>query len=99
FGYDVKNAAHLVRLLRMGVESMLTGELQVRRPDAAELIEIKSGKWPLDKVVEEAQRLFAEVKRIEDIWADGFPAKLRSEPDRGLVNALMIDGYLKWWKK
>ncbi len=63
FGYDVKNAAHLVRLLRMGAEYLESGELQVyRTTDAEELKAIKRGEWLLDQVKVEAERLFREVK-------------------------------------
>lgn len=41
FGYDTKDGMHLVRILRMGVEFMETGRFNVRRPDAAELLEIR----------------------------------------------------------
>ena len=41
FGYDCKNAQHLIRLLRQGIEFLRTGELIVERPDKAELIQIK----------------------------------------------------------
>ena len=38
YQYDVKNAAHLIRLLRMGIEFLETGELRVfRAMDAEEL--------------------------------------------------------------
>ncbi len=57
FGYDCKNAAHLIRLLRMGVESLVTGEINVARHDAKQLKEIKRGDWPLAKVESEAERL------------------------------------------
>jgi len=50
FGYDTKNASHLIRLLKMGIEFLLTGELNVWRDDRDELIEIKQGKWSLEKV-------------------------------------------------
>lgn len=50
-GYDTKNAAHLIRLLRMGREYMMTGELQVRRTeDRNELIAIKQGMMRLEEV-------------------------------------------------
>lgn len=63
-GYDSKNAAHLVRLLRMAVEFLSTGELQVYRThDAQELRDIKSGKWSLERVKETAEALFADVRR------------------------------------
>ncbi len=58
YGYDVKNASHLIRLLRMALEYLTTGEMNVFRQDASELIDIKSGKWSLKEVEEESKRLF-----------------------------------------
>lgn len=57
-GYDAKNAAHLIRLLRMGIEFLTEGTMHVERADAPELLEIKRGAWPLEKVKAEAERLF-----------------------------------------
>jgi hypothetical protein len=57
-GFDSKNASHLIRLLRMGIEFLVEGELHVGRADAAQLLEIKRGEWPLERVKEEAERLF-----------------------------------------
>lgn len=62
FGYDTKNAAHLIRLLRMGMEFLATGELLVERPDASELIGIKHGEWTLQAIEAEAARLFAQIE-------------------------------------
>ncbi len=60
FGYDCKNAAHLIRLLKMGIEFLGQGVLYVDRSniDAEELLQIKRGEWPLERVTEEAERLF-----------------------------------------
>lgn len=57
-GYDAKNAAHLIRLLRMGIEFLKDGKMQVARADAQELLTIKRGEWPLERVQTEAERLF-----------------------------------------
>ena len=57
-GYDAKNASHLIRLLRMGIEFLTEGTMHVERADAPELLEIKRGGWPLAKVKAEAERLF-----------------------------------------
>jgi hypothetical protein len=57
-GYDAKNAAHLIRLLRMGIEFLVEGELHVARADAENLLEIKRGEWSIERVKEEAERLF-----------------------------------------
>lgn len=51
FGYDTKNAAHALRILRMGIEFMETGVLQVERTtDRDELLSIKRGDWALEAV-------------------------------------------------
>src|SRR2546426_550851 len=59
YQYDVKNAAHLIRLLRMGIEFLETGQLQVfRTTDAEELKRIKRGEWTLEEVKQQAEQLF-----------------------------------------
>lgn len=64
FGYDTKNASHLIRLLRMGIEFLSTGNLYVDRTniDATELIAIKQGKWSLDQIITESNSLFEQAK-------------------------------------
>jgi predicted nucleotidyltransferase len=93
FGYDTKNAAHLIRLLKMGIEFMVEGRLYVERTkDASYLLDIKKGKYSLDYIKKEAKRLFelSEKSYIE--------SNLPSEPDREhiekLLTSLIID-YLK----
>lgn len=83
FSYDVKNAAHLIRLLRMGIEFLETGVLRVLRPDAEELISIKQGKWTLEQVKDEAERLFARFKGID--------SPLPEDIDLDAVNQLLVD--------
>lgn len=86
YQYDVKNAAHLIRLLRMGSEFIQTGNLQVyRTTDAEELMRIKRGEWTLDQVKEEAQRLFAVVEEARS------RSPLRAEPDAAAANLLLIE--------
>ncbi len=52
FGYDVKQAAHVIRLCRMCVEFMDTGVLRVyREKDREELIHIKTGGLSYDDAV------------------------------------------------
>lgn len=65
FGYDPKNLAHTIRLLRMGIEYLKTGELNVDRRivgDADELLAIKLGHWTLEQGQKEADRLFKEAE-------------------------------------
>jgi hypothetical protein len=51
YGYDAKHTYHLVRLLRMAKEILTTGEVIVKRPDAAELREIRNGAWSFDYLI------------------------------------------------
>jgi hypothetical protein len=51
-GFDAKHAMHLVRLLRMCREILETGKVNVRRPDAEELLAIRHGAWSYDQLAE-----------------------------------------------
>lgn len=61
-GYDTKHAMHLVRLMRMGIKILQTGELRVRRPDAEELIAIRDGALTYDDLMETATALQAKME-------------------------------------
>lgn len=91
YGYDTKNAAHLIRLLRMGIEFLDTGTMSVARPDAAELLEIKRGGWPLEKVNVKAKALFAMLRIAEN------RSPLPSEPDYDKINQLCIEMVEAQW--
>lgn len=67
YGYDCKHAYHLVRLIRMAKEILLTGEVIVKRPDAAELSEIRNGSWEYDKLIAYADE---KDKELEIIYRD-----------------------------
>jgi hypothetical protein len=70
FGYDCKNAAHLIRLLHMGSEFHREGILHVRRThDRDMLVAIKRGEWSLAQVDAEAEKSFhdAEVAYNESV--------------------------------
>jgi len=58
YGYDIKNASHLIRLLHMCIDFLETGQYVVERPEKDKLIDIKTGKWELHEVKEEAGKLF-----------------------------------------
>ena len=81
-GYDTKHAMHLLRLLRMAVEVLSTGDVLVRRPDAEELLAVRRGALSFDAVLEQADALGARLK----IVAEHSP--LPPHPDEGLLNIL-----------
>lgn len=91
FGYDTKNAAHLIRLLRMGTEYLRTGELAVHRGaiDADELMSIKRGDWPLERVQALSDELF------KDAEAAHVASRLPPAPDFDRAERYLIDEHLR----
>jgi hypothetical protein len=80
-GYDTKHAMHLIRLLRMAVEILSTGEVHVRRGDAEELLAVRNGALSFDALIEQADALGTQVKTLEP------GSRLPAEPDEGRLNA------------
>jgi predicted nucleotidyltransferase len=59
YKFDTKNAGHLIRLLLMGIETLNTNKPKVfRDKDVNTLLDIKTGKWSLEKVKDLAKKLF-----------------------------------------
>lgn len=85
FGYDCKNAAHLIRLLRMGIEFLVEGVLFVERKDAPQLVSIKKGEWTLEQVKKEAERLFVQAEEAY------MRSTLPDKPDRDAAEKLVMD--------
>ncbi len=83
-GYDSKNAAHLIRLLRMAVEFFTTGDMKVKRPDAAELLDIKRGKWKLEDIKALASDLFERSRAAKDA------ADMPDGPDYSGAETLLV---------
>jgi len=66
YGYDCKNAGHLLRLLHMGIEFLETGKLNVKRTwDKDLLIDIKTGKYSLIDVHKLAADAFTKIDHAE----------------------------------
>jgi len=86
FGYDVKNAAHLLRLLSMAIEFLSTGELHVDRTerDADQLMEVKRGEWTLARVKACADALFSEAEIAHQ------RSRLPLRPDREAVERMLV---------
>lgn len=87
FGYDTKNASHLIRILRQGIDFMRTGDLEVYRSDAEELLAIKHGKFSYEKIKAEAEKLDLALA------AAGAISTLPEEPDWDAINRLAVHMY------
>jgi len=84
FGYDCKNAAHCIRLLKMSIEFLIEGRLHVFRNDAPMLLEIKRGLWSLERIQKEASKLF-------DLADQAYvKSDLPNEPEFDVVNDLVM---------
>jgi predicted nucleotidyltransferase len=65
YGFDCKNASHLIRLLKMALEVIVTKKFIVyRENDADELVAIKRGDWSIEKVKKYANDLFASIELL-----------------------------------
>jgi len=87
YSYDTKNASHLIRLLRMGIEFLNEGELYVSRHDRDDLIAIKRGEWSLEKIKREAERLFRRAEEAYDRC--NLPAKADFDKVASLVEEIV----------
>jgi len=84
-GYSTKNAMHLIRLARMGCEVLETGEYNVRRPDADELLSIRRGEWTLNRVLAEGDALLARMA------AAVVRSPLPEHVDRDAVSEMLVE--------
>ena len=67
-GFDVKNAAHCLRLLCTGIELARTGKLMVRLTGEIRetVLAVKRGEWSFEKVQARARTLFEEFHAEKD---------------------------------
>jgi uncharacterized protein len=82
FGYDTKHALHLVRLLRMGLEIVSTGQVHVHRDDRDDLLGIKAGALTYDALMALAEDLGGRVQ------AAAATSSLPAAPDESALDAL-----------
>ena len=84
FGYDTKNASHLIRLLTMGIELTKGEGLNVYRTnDADMLMDIKKGKYTLDEIKSMAEKLFDEAELAKET------TPLPEWPDEAYMNNIL----------
>lgn len=82
YGFDVKHAMHLIRLLRMGQEILKDGEVNVYRADRDELRGVLRGEWTYDHLVSYASSVNAGMNILYE------KSTLRHEPDHAAISDL-----------
>lgn len=91
--YDAKNMMHCHRLLDMCIETLETNKILVKRPNREELLEIRAGKYPFEKLVSEAD---IKIKKIQELLkTSSLPEKL----DDDFISNLLLEIRTKYYKK
>lgn len=81
---DGKNLLHCRRLLDMAIEIATHKTINVRRPNAEYLLQIRKGEIPLDEIIRKAEE---DIKGLDELFANsGLPA----ECDKDFVNDLLL---------
>lgn len=94
YGYDLKHATHCVRLIRQGKEILTTGKVNVFREDAAELLDVKNGKFTYEEITEYLYKEEAELDKLYQTCTI-----LPHSPDRVKLNNLCIEILEEFFKE
>jgi|ERR1035437_195441 hypothetical protein len=81
---DGKNLGHCRRLLDVAMEIPVLKTINVRRPNADYLLQIKSGKVDLDTIIAEAEN---DILKLDELYAN---SGLPDEVDKEFVNDLLL---------
>jgi uncharacterized protein len=91
YGYDTKAAMHGLRLLYECLELMAHRRITLPRPEKDLLIEVRTGEWPLERVLAHAKKLAKEVE--EAVASSLLPEKV----DRRAISKLVAQVHLEFW--
>jgi uncharacterized protein len=84
YGYDVKCAAHAVRLLRQADQLFTTGTMNLRAHSKT-ILDIRNGLWEKQQVIDEC---VSEIKRLNEVCAS---SSLPENPPEQEILALLWD--------
>lgn len=91
-GFDGKHASHLVRLYRECIELLETGKLNVKRPDAEELLYIRNGGWSYEKLMQFSKD---SDEKLNELY---ITSKIPKEPERVKINDWLIKTQIDFYK-
>ena len=87
YGFDLKHATHLERLMRTCRDLIVDGVMRVYRPDREELLAIKRGEWRYEQLVDDVTRHGAAADAAIKEGRSPLPAA----PDEAAINAACVD--------
>ncbi|HBC8437426.1 TPA: hypothetical protein KE178_005314, partial [Escherichia coli] len=88
------HAMHTIRLLNSAEEALQSGIIQVKRPDAQMLMDIRNGKWKYEEVLEYFDD---KVQYIRDVLYK--KSVLPKKPNIKLASKIIIDiREMQWYK-
>jgi len=90
YGYDLKYSHHLIRLLLEGIELLETGKLVFPLQNHKELMEIKTGKWTLQEVLDYSVELEEKVNVMKE------KSDLPSKPRHKEIENFVIEVMEEW---
>ncbi len=85
YGYDTKHAVHLLRLLKMGIEILETGQVNVYRHDREWLRAVRDGLLSYEELIEMAAVYKTRLEKLSQA------SPLPKEPDFDAAETLVIE--------
>jgi predicted nucleotidyltransferase len=85
YGYDTKHAMHLLRLLKMGVEILSTGQVHVYRPDREWLLAVRGGLLGYEELLTLAAEYEMQLRELRQTSA------LPESPDVAAAEHMVVE--------
>jgi predicted nucleotidyltransferase len=92
YGFDVKAAMHTLRLLYECRELVSTGTITFPRPEREFLIQVRTGGFSMEQVLQVADQLFVECKELEK-----HDSVLSEAVDPDAISSLLTTCYRESW--
>ena len=96
YGYDVKAASHVFRLLNTAFDALVDGEIQVMRPERQFLLAIREGKYTYEQLEKMANDKIALVEQA--YITSTLPNKLNYEFANNLQFSILKHYLLSLWR-
>lgn len=88
FGYDTKQAGHLIRLLTTAYEALIEGDVHVFRPDRQYIRDIIKGNYTHEEIIKEAER---RIGLLEEAYVHScLPPKVNEKKVGEFLKSLLI---------